>query len=174
MIIIEEGKLQFQFPSDWQVCKYDGINHFYYNQVRRCEGTKAVDILAWSGKELFMIEAKYFRGDRINNKERILKGELVAEVTQKVRDTIAGLYGAFRGFNEELQPFYRQLLSEKRQSVKIVLLLEEDRPPERAKSFKYRRSQLQKVLNSHLKFLSVHCHVHDCSDLPKYFQWSVK
>jgi len=82
MIIIEEGKLQFQFPSDWQVCKYDGINNFYYNQVRRCEGTKAVDILAWSG------------------------------------------------------------------------------------SFKYRRSQLQKVLNSHLKFLSVHCHVHDCSDLP--------
>jgi Holliday junction resolvase len=174
MIIIEEGRLQFQFPSDWHVCKYDGINHFYYNQVRRCEGSKAVDILAWSGKELFMIEAKDFRGDRIKNKERILKGELVSEVTQKVRDTIAGLYGAFRSFNEELQPFYRPLVSEKRQSVKIVLLLEEDRPPERAKSFKYRRSQLQKVLNSHLKFLSVHCYVHNCSDLPKHFQWNVK
>jgi len=174
MSIIEEGNLTFQFPSDWQVCKYDSENHFYYNHIRRCEGAKAVDILACSNTELFMIEAKDFRGDRINNKDRILKGELVVEVTQKVRDTIAGLYGAFRCFNEELQPFYHHIFAEKRQSVKIVLLLEEDRPPEKAKRFKYKRSQLQKTINSHLKFLNVHCYVHNCSDLPKHFQWSVK
>ncbi|RKZ90283.1 MAG: hypothetical protein DRR19_10575 [Candidatus Parabeggiatoa sp. nov. 1] len=174
MIIIKEGNLTFQFPSDWHVCKYDSENHFYYNQVRRCEGTKAVDIIASSGNELFMIEAKDFRGDRINNKARILKGELVVEVTQKVKDSIVGLYGAFHSFNEELQPFYRPFFAEKRQPIKIVLLLEEDRIPEKAKHFKYRRSQLRKTINSHLKFLNVHCYVHNCSDLPNHFQWRVK
>ncbi|HEC83961.1 MAG TPA: hypothetical protein ENI48_01765 [Thioploca sp.] len=121
-----------------------------------------------------MIEAKDFRGDRINNKARILKGELVVEVTQKVKDSIVGLYGAFHSFNEELQPFYRPFFAEKRQPIKIVLLLEEDRIPEKAKHFKYRRSQLRKTINSHLKFLNVHCYVHNCSDLPNHFQWRVK
>lgn len=174
MIIIKEGNLTFQFPSDWHVCKYDSENHFYYNQVRRCEGAKAVDILAYSGNELFMIEAKDFRGDRIKNKDRILKGELVVEVTQKVRDTIAALYGAFRSCNEELQPFYSPFFADKPQPIKIVLLLEDDPIPEKAKHFKYRRSQLQKTINSHLKFLNVHCFVYNCSDLPKHFQWQVK
>jgi len=174
MIIIQEQHLQFQFPSDWQVCKYDEQNHFYHNQIRRCQGTKAVDILAWSGTEFFMIEAKDFRGDRIDNKVRILKGELISEVTQKVRDSIAGLYGAYRCFNEELQPFYHPLFYGKHQPVKVVLLLEEDRPPDRAKSFKYRRSQLEKNLKTQLKFLGVHCHIHNCNDVPVSFQWCVK
>lgn len=174
MIIIQEGKLQFEFSSDWQVCKYDGENHFYHNQVCRCQGTKAVDILASSGTELFMIEAKDFRGDRINNKERIIKGELVIEVAQKVRDTIAGLYGAYRCFNDELQPFYNQLFYGKRQPVKVVLLLEEDIYSGKIKSLKQKRSALAKALHKQLKFLGVHCHVHSCSDLPVHFQWRVK
>jgi len=87
MIIIKEGKLTFQFPSDWHVCKYDDENHFYHNQVCQCQGTKAVDILAWTGSQLFMIEAKDFRGDRIKNKARLSKGELIIEVAQKVRDS---------------------------------------------------------------------------------------
>lgn len=173
MIIIQEGKLQFQFPSDWQVCKYDDKNHFYQNHISQCQGTKAVDILAWSGNQLFMIEAKDFRGDRINNKERITKGELVTEVAQKVRDTIAGLYGAYRCFNEELQPFYHQLFFGKRQQVKVVLLLEEDMPPTQIKSLKQKRTALAKAIHKQLKFLSVRCYVHNRSDLPDHFQWRV-
>jgi len=49
--------------------------------IRFADVKEAVDIIAYSGNELFMIEAKDFRGDRINNKDRILKGELVVEVT---------------------------------------------------------------------------------------------
>lgn len=175
MSIIKEGNLTFQFPSDWQVCKYDGENHFYYNQVCQCQGTKAVDILALSGPQLFMIEAKDFRGDRIKNKERLNKGELIIEVAQKVRDTFAGLYGAYRCFNEELQPFCHRLFTGKYQPVKVVLLLEEDIPPSNdIKSLKQKRAALAISIHKQLKFLSVHCSVHNCSDLPKHFQWSVK
>ncbi len=175
MIIIREENLQFEFPYDWQVDKYDDKNHFYYNQVCQCQSTKAVDILAWSGTQLFLIEAKDFRGDRIRNKERINKGELIIEVAQKVRDTFAGLYGAHRCLNEELQPFCHPLFTGKHQPVKMVLLLEEDIPPSNnIKSLKQKRSALAKAIRKQLKFLSIHCHVHNSSDLPKHFQWNVR
>jgi len=175
MIIFKEGNLTFQFPSDWHVCKYDGKSHFYYNQVCQCQGTKAVDILAWTGNQLFIIEAKYFRGDRIENKERLNKGELIIEVAQKVRDTFVGLYGAHRCFNEELQAFCHQLFTGKHQPVKVVLLLEEDIPPSNdIKSLKQKRGALARAIHKQLKFLSIHCYVHNCSDLPNHFQWSVK
>ncbi len=87
------------------------------------------------GGTLFLIEIKDFRGARIENKQRIEHAYLADEVAQKVRDTIAGLYGAYRCCSLTLAPFYKYLfanpkyLKEKRESRKItaILFLEEDK-----------------------------------------------
>jgi hypothetical protein len=57
----------------------------------------------------------------------------------------------------------------------MVLLLEEDIPPSNyIKSLKQKRSALAKAIHKQLKFLSIHCHVHNSNDLPKHFQWNVR
>ncbi len=163
--------MRFDFPVEWSVVKFDATR-FYQNRVKKCHGTKAVDFLAWTGDALFMIEAKDFRQYRIENKPRIASGDLAREVAQKVRDTIAGLYGAFRWEIEEVQPFYSKLLR-KNHRIHVVLLLEEDRPARVANDFKIKRSNLLTILKSQLKFLNVRCSIHNREDLPARFQWSV-
>ncbi|KPA17871.1 cysteinyl-tRNA synthetase [Candidatus Magnetomorum sp. HK-1] len=109
MRIITEGDLRFSFPDDWSIVKFDDCN-FYRHRISKCQETKAVDILAWSGEVLYMIEAKDFRREKIKNQPRLTGGELAIEVAQKVRDTIAGIFGAYRWKNEELHDFYKMFL----------------------------------------------------------------
>jgi hypothetical protein len=96
MQLVQEGNLRFGFPDDWAVVKYDESS-FYRDQIERCEGTKAVDIIAYSRGDMFIIEVKDFRGYRIQNKERLTNSDLAIEIAQKVRDTMAGMYRAHTG-----------------------------------------------------------------------------
>jgi len=178
MPTITEKKLTFNFPKAWLVNKYDEQS-FYRKKVQKCRGTAAVDILALSETDLFLIEVKDFRMHRIENKKRIQHAELADEFAQKVRDTIAGLYGAYRWHNSIFTPFcnylYANLKEEKRDIRKItaILFLEEDMPPVKASDFKVVHRYLRENMQMRLKFLQVRCHVYNKKTLPKKFGWHV-
>lgn len=130
---IHEGKLRFEFESQWRVARYDGdedavpAHAFYRNQVSRLPETKAVDFVGILVGEGYLIEVKDFRGYRIPNKKRLSSGDLAIEVAQKVRDTIAGLVGAVRNeTNPSILTDTGLLLFKKAETVRIVLWLEDD------------------------------------------------
>ena len=154
MTVIQEGKLRFFFPEKWHVIKYDEC-HFYQQKALKCQETKAVDILALSDTELFLIEVKDFRGDRISNKERIKSGDLAIEFAHKVRDSIASLYGALRHANPELAPFCKYLYSKNIHKTTVILFLEEDRPLPKTKAAKQARLSLMTLIERQVKFLGV-------------------
>ena len=127
MISVEEGLLRFEFPDSWRVVKYDDPGSFYGRKMERLDGTKAVDILALSPDPvLYFVEVKDFRGYRIENKPR-RTGLLWNEVAQKVRDTLAGIVGAYRDPNwtDDFAPFVRQL-RRPAASIRIVAWIEDD------------------------------------------------
>ena len=173
MTVIQEGKLRFFFPEKWHVIKYDEC-HFYQQKALKCQETKAVDILALSDTELFLIEVKDFRGDRISNKERIKSGDLAIEFAHKVRDSIASLYGALRHANPELAPFCKYLFSKNIHKTTVILFLEEDRPLPKTKAAKQARLSLMTLIERQDKFLGVRSNIYNRANLPSYFQWRVK
>lgn len=173
MIVIQEGHLRFFFPEEWRVIKYDECR-FQQQKALKCQSTKAVDILALSETELFMIEAKDFRGDRIANKKRIKSAELAIEFAQKVRDTIASLYGAHRHASLELEAFCKYLFSKKINKVTVILFLEEDRPLPKTKQAKQARITMMTAIERQLKFLKVRSNIYNRANLPDHFQWRVK
>jgi len=168
MTTITEGKLTFSFPNTWKVNKYDESN-FFKNHVYKCQGSKGVDILALSDNRLFIIEVKDFRGYRIENKQRLKSGELVIEVTQKVRDTLAGLYAACRWQTEELAYFYNHLYAKSKCSmltryqpkITLILFIEQDSSPHPLKRFEISCSDLESAMKNQLKFLNINCLVHN-------------
>jgi len=173
MIVIQEGRLRFFFPEEWQVIKYDECR-FQQQKALKCQNTKVVDILALSETELFMIEAKDFRGDRIANKNRIDSAELAIEFAQKIKDSMASLYGAHRHASSELEIFCKYLFSKKINKVTVILFLEEDRPLPKTKQAKQARLVLMTVIERQLKFLKVRTNIYNRDNLPDHFQWYVK
>jgi hypothetical protein len=125
-----EGNLRFEFDERWTVQKYDG-HRDYREKIERLEGTKAVDFVGLlDGNILYWIEVKDFRGHRIENRPRLAGGDLMIEVAQKVRDSIAGVVGAYRNSSEPVlwRPLAQALVSP-RKRLKVLLWLEEDAPP---------------------------------------------
>jgi len=173
MTVIQEGRLRFFFPEEWPVIKYDDCR-FQQQKALKCQNTKAVDILALTETELLMIEVKDFRGDRIANKKRINNAELAIEFAQKVRDSMASLYGAHRHASIELDAFCQYLFSKKINKVTVILFLEEDRPLPKTKQAKQARLSLMTVIERQLKFLNMRSNIYNRANLPNYFQWYVK
>ncbi|MFH0825172.1 MAG: hypothetical protein V2B18_20670 [Pseudomonadota bacterium] len=167
-----EGNLQFHFPDEWPVLRYDACG-FYRDRVEKCQDVKAVDFLLLARTGLVMIEVTDFRDFRIQTKLSLKNDGLAREFAAKVKDTIAGLYGAHRNENEDLAPFCNYLFLQRPRKVKVILLLEEDRPPSGHKSFKAIRSNLIMAINRRLRYLSVRCNVHCRRDVPSDYGWSV-
>ena len=86
MKTVSVDNFEFEFPDEWSVIKYDECN-FYRKRFGKPEDVKAVDLLA-IGDELFIIEAKDFRGYRIQNKKRMTNGDLVLEIAKKITTQI--------------------------------------------------------------------------------------
>lgn len=82
--------LNFDFPDEWKVSKYDDWS-YYQNQFKKIRnGIKALDLLAVDPrKTAWMIEAKDYRTN-----QRTKPSCLAEEVTNKVFDTLAALLPA--------------------------------------------------------------------------------
>jgi hypothetical protein len=129
----DEQHQRFTFDDQqWTVVKYDG-HRDYREKIAKLDGTKAVDFVGLhNGPDgvLYWIEVKDFRGYRIRNKHRLSDGELAAEVGHKVRDSIAGVIGAYRmsGQWEVWRPFVRAIWR-RDCTIRVLLWLEEDNIP---------------------------------------------
>lgn len=125
--IVEED-LEVVLGDEWDVVvKWDDCPA-YRNGIHKLGDCKAVDVLAFSEarRELLMIELKDFRRHRIENKDRIRRGELFVEVGHKVRDTLAGVTAAARnGGDAKLVRLATELATSTR--LTVILWLEEDR-----------------------------------------------
>jgi hypothetical protein len=129
----EEGRQRFTFDDrHWTVVKYDDHDD-YVKRIAKLPETKGMDfvgLLRQGGLTLCWIEAKDFRGYRIQNKARLTAGELAVEIAQKVRDSIAGVIGAYRtsGASHVWKPFI-DAMRRKDCAIRVVLWLEQDPMP---------------------------------------------
>lgn len=91
MTTITEGQLTFEFDDGLLVSKYDESSYYQNQFQNKCHtANKAVDIIVCHKKDLWLIEVKDFRvGDR--NPDKL---PLEQELSQKVRDSLAGIFGA--------------------------------------------------------------------------------
>lgn len=82
--------LNFYFPDDWKVSKYDDWS-FYRNQFGKMRnGIKSLDLLAVDpNKTAWLIEAKDYR-----THQRTKPSDLAGEIAHKVFDTLAALLPA--------------------------------------------------------------------------------
>lgn len=158
VVVVED--LQFDFDDSWlQALKWDDSTA-YRSGVGRLRGTKAVDILCRRQGSLWFIEVKDFREYRIENKKKLEDGELMFEVAQKVRDTIAGLAIAMRSHEEpeRWRSFAEALVGD---DIRVVLWLEEDFHPPLGEGtaeerWRDRLSEMQSLLKQHLRWLTTH------------------
>lgn len=91
MTTITEGQLTFEFDKSLSVLKYDESSYYQNQFQNKCHtGNKAVDIIVCDKKELWLIEIKDFRMDDRNPDKMPFANEL----SKKVRDSLAGIFGA--------------------------------------------------------------------------------
>jgi hypothetical protein len=151
MKTISEGDLVFHFPENWEASKYDDWA-YYRKQFQKTADSKAVDILAFDPRArgtLWMIEIKDYR-----QHPRTKNISLWDEVTQKVRDTLAGLLAAsIRACHDEIR-FAKQCC--RAQNVRVVLHLEQ--PVKTSKLFPrtFNPADLQLKLKSLIKAVDAH------------------
>ena len=127
---IEESELLFKFDAaHWQTIVYD--KHQCHEKINSTEA-KAIDFLSiYDQKTVVLFEIKNFRGHRIENKSRTenATADLVLEVAQKVRDSIAGMIGAVRdplAIETEFWKTIGQLITKPKKEIIVIAWLEED------------------------------------------------
>jgi hypothetical protein len=129
----EESNLKFSFDDRWKAIKYD--THLNHTNIK-IQHHKAVDFLAiFDDKKTFLFEMKSFKNHRIeaknagrttNNSE-----ELIIEISQKVRDSIAGIFGAGRNpnsYNHDEWKTISNRIANPKSELYIVAWIEEDKP----------------------------------------------
>ena len=163
-------KQRFVFGDRWTVAfKYDDTR-FYREGPERLKGeleersntelktvpqaTRAVDVVGLhQDNGLLLLEAKDFRGHRIENKNR-LQGQIILEVSLKVRDTVAGLLGAARRDVDEFLSAELSLAMQGGRAVTVVLWIEDDTFQDEQKT-KAALNQLNGLLKAKLSWLNV-------------------
>lgn len=167
---LDVEKQKFTFGDSWTVVlKYDD-SRFYRCGPERLKGeleersnnkakivpqaTRAVDVIGLHQQDgLFLLEAKDFRGHRIENKNR-LQQQIIIEVALKTRDTVAGLLGAARSAVTEFPSDWLLTAMQAGKMVTVVLWIEDDTFREEQKT-KAVLNQLNGVLKEKLAWMNV-------------------
>ena len=171
-------KLKLEFSDKWLACKYD--DELFYNKIKN-QGLKAVDFMALSSKVLLLMEVKYmvktnetsslrFTVDADNDKVKKIKDQLtpelqktviiksarpyiVDEVTQKVRDTVLGLFASYRNEETVLSSYAQSLFTSNNQPILVLLFLERNTKLNQEEHFKPLASNLKLAIEQKLSFL---------------------
>lgn len=163
-----EGRLTFSFPEPLNAQKYDEWS-FYRNQLTNAfGGAKAVDFICLDEHCGWLIEVKDYRFDK-----RTKPGDLGEEVSNKVRDTLAGLVAASCNANDQDERrFAAKVL--KKNTLRVVLHIEQ--PEKHSKLFPRIVSPASLVmkLKQLLKAVDAHPLVVDQHSLTPAMGWSVQ
>lgn len=129
-MIIKEGNLQFEFEEGVKAIKFDDT--FYYGRFKDCmPGNKGVDILAYDAEHFTFIEIKDFEGyeNEKENVKRLMTNEyktetLDAEISEKVRSTLAAVFGSHIKQDEVLDEYFEALKGKIRNTKKLVPIVD--------------------------------------------------
>lgn len=176
MKTIDERRIRFRFEERWQVDQWDACDVFI-GGIRNLngtltdadgtlhrEGTKAVDFAGvLDGERLYLFEVKDFRGHHIENKRRQVQ-ELPLEIGLKVRDTVAGLAGAYaKASATGWVELCGQALASRRHQVHVVVWIADDsvRPREPRGKRAARDSVREAEMKQKLAWLTARVRVED-------------
>lgn len=152
--------LNFEFPDDWIVGRYDDWS-FYHNRFKRISnGLKALDLLAVSPcGTAWLIEAKDYR-----LYQRTKPSSVADEVKQKVLDTLAAILPAKINGDVEHETLVSSRLTEAH-TLRVVLHLEQ--PTKHSKLFPRALdpADVQMQLRQHLKPIDAHPRVVEMANL---------
>ena len=166
---ITEGGLAFNFPDGWDATKYDNWA-YYRNQFQNTCDSKAVDILALEpggGTTLWIIEIKDYRRNR-----RTQDISIWGEVSQKVRDTLAGILAAgVRASDDGEKRFAGKCRRARR--LRIVLHLEQPSKTSRLFPRAFNPVGVQSKLKTCIKAIDPHPRVLDRSGNSSAVGWTV-
>ena len=170
MTIITEGQLIFEFDSALSTIKYDVSSYYMKHFQNKCHTeNKAVDIIAYDKEFVWLIEIKDFR-----NHGRSKEQSLCEELSQKIRDTLAGLFGAkfYRSHSGDEKLFFKGILVCQR--IYFVLHMELDHNPSKCKQI-YDPADIKQKLKSTLKAINPGILIINKDDQQSYkIPWSVQ
>lgn len=124
MTSITVDGLDFEFPDDWRVLKWDDTD-FHRKQFQNVGGgSKACDLVAMAPGEdrVWLIEAKDFRSATSPTSK-----DVIAQIACKARDTLAGLWAAGPNAGVASEGSFARL-ARGRGSVRVVFHLEDTSP----------------------------------------------
>lgn len=152
---ISEENLEFVF-TDWEkVLKFD--THTDYTKVKNIlPPTNGVDFLGVKLEKVIFIEVKDFRDHRIENKKRLSDAELMIEVGQKVKGTLACILAGTRNSTNDSE-FWKKIaaiIQDLSKEVFVILWLEEDNSIVMDKSYQGRLGTYTNVLKQKLSWFS--------------------
>jgi hypothetical protein len=165
---IVEGRLTFTFPSTWQALKYDETS-FYKKHFQKLAESRCVDIVAFDAStddQLWLLEVKDYRRLRRKKTE-----DIFVEIAKKVRDTLANLYLAQR--HEEADCFDFAQLAGQKQSIRVVLHLEQQRLPSKLYPEVVARTNAQIKLRQAVRVADPHALFCEMAKMPVQCRWTV-
>ncbi len=194
--MIVEGKHQFEFPDadNWLAFKYDETDPakagFYRErigviQMKGQPGVRGVDIVAGIRPDFYdltLLEIKDFREDEPGLREKVLTGEMPAQIVQKALHTWGALCLGARHGDELLAPDLRAAVLRPSERLRVVLFLAQtpvrQSPNERDTRQKEEARRKQRLgiltkMQNNLKPLGIKSHLADVGDLPDRCGWTV-
>jgi hypothetical protein len=159
--------LNFDFPDDWQVSKYDDWS-FYRNQFSKMwNGIKSLDLLVVDpSRTAWLIEVKDYRTHR-----RTKPSDLGEEVASKVFDTLAAMLPAKNNANQPVEKEMARVVARAR-CLRVVLHLEQPDKHTKLHPRAINPVNLQQKIRQLLKPVDAHPIVVDMSRLGA-LGWSV-
>ena len=159
--------LWFAFESGAQATPYDEWAYFNYHFKRLATNVRAMDVVCIHAGTCWLIEAKDYR-----QYPRTKPSSIADELTEKVRDTLAGLTAAaFQANVAEELALARDALDSER--LRVVLHLEQPRKPSRLKPKVVDEADLKQKLKQRLRAVDPRILVVDQDRLGGDLPWSV-
>ncbi len=131
-MVFKESRLEFTFNDEfWKpIIQYDEHPDYTKKLMKQIKETKAVDFIGCLKSDIYFFEVKNFKNYRIENKDRTnYTGEdLMEEVAQKVRDSLAGIIGGCLNSTNDKE-LWREILNKiqsEKSAIKVILWWEID------------------------------------------------
>lgn len=159
--------LNFDFPDNWQVSKYDDWS-FYRNQFTcMWNGIKSIDLLAIdTNKTTWLIEVKDYRTN-----PRTKPSDLGEDVAHKVFDTLAAIIPAKINATHSDEKLLAPTVSASRK-LRVVLHLEQPEKHSKLRPRAINLADVQQKMRQLLKPVDAHPQVVDMRSMRR-LEWQV-
>jgi len=149
-MIIEEGKLQFDFPLPFNAIKFDDTIYYRNHFMKIQEGIKAIDILAITNSENYMIEVKDYTHPET---EQLSQIQLIEDIIKKIICSLSAIYSmSLKANSQDEKDITNNFL--KNEELHIVFHIEIPPPRRGLVQSRYRLSNIQTKLRDRLKSIT--------------------